>query len=587
MKQFFSTVFASMLGTLLAFFVGVLLTIGIVLVIVVSVDKDESAEVSEKSILRISLTQPINERTLDDPFSGMSFEGFSDKSQIGLNDILERIKAAKTDKNITGIYLDISTVSTGFATLEEIRNALIDFKTSNKFILAYGEVITKSGYYIASVADKVYLYPEGLLEFSGFSSEVMFIKGALEKLEIEPQIIKVGTFKSAVEPLFLDKMSDANRQQVTVYLNSLYNHYLTSISKSRKIHKDSLFAIANQLKVQDAELAVRYKLADATKYADEVQAELKKRSGLEPKQTLRLVNIENYTPEKPKNESKNKIAVIYAVGGIQSGEGDDETIGSDRIAEAIRKARTDEKIKAIVLRVNSPGGSALASDVIWREMVLAKEVKPVIVSMGDVAASGGYYIACAADKIYAQPNTITGSIGVFGVLPNAQKFFNNKLGITFDGVKTSEFADLGSINRPLTNGERLIIQNNVNNIYKDFTEKVANGRSMDVASVDSIGQGRVWSGTDALKIGLVDALGNINDAIAAAAAAAKIPDYKLVTYPALKDPLQELLAGFGSSARTWMLKQELGENYPYYQKAKQLMQLQGIQARMEYDVIIK
>lgn len=587
MKQFFKTVFASLIGTLLAFLIASLLFIGIIIALLASAGDEKPEEIADKSILKLNLGYEIPERTLKDPFADFNFSSFESKKQLGLNDILAAIKQAKTDPKITGIYMDISAVPAGFANLEEIRTALIDFKTSKKFILAYGEIITQSGYYIASVADKVYLYPQGLLEFRGFSSQVTFIKGALEKLEIEPQIIKVGTFKSAVEPLFLDKMSDANRKQVTVYMGSLYDHFLAEISKSRKINRDTLFAIANELKVQEGPDALKHKLVDGIKYYDEVQKELKHRSGIEAKQNLRMVDMQNYALNDEENSATDKIAVIYAAGSIESGEGDDETIGSDRISEAIRKARIDEKVKAIVLRINSPGGSALASDVIWREVVLAKEAKPLIVSMGNVAASGGYYIACAADKIFAQPNTITGSIGVFGVLPNAKKFFSNKLGVTFDGVKTGEYADLGSINRPLTEKERMIIQNNVNNTYKEFTEKVAKGRKMTPAQVDSIGQGRVWSGADALKIGLVDELGSIRDAITAAAAMAKVPNYKLVNYPALKDPLHELFNDIGSNARIWMMKQELGENYKYYRQLHQLMNIKGVQTRMEYELEIK
>lgn len=586
MKQFFKTVFASLLGTLLAFLVSFFIFLGIIIALIASAGDDEPETISEKSILRIDLGYAIPERTLKEPFSDFDFASFEDNKHLGLKEILAAIHQAKTDPKITGIYLPVSAIPAGFANLEEIRDALIDFKSSKKFIIAFGEVVTQSGYYIASVADKFYLYPEGLLEFRGLSSEVTFIKGALEKLEIEPQIIKVGTFKSAVEPLFLDKMSEANRKQVTVYLGSLYDHYLGEIASSRKIAKNSLFAIANKLQVQEPKQAVDLKLADGTRYYDEVQDELRTLSGIEAKKSLRWVNIADYALEAAADTADNKLAVIYANGDIESGEGDDESIGSDRIAEAIRKARNDEKVKAIVLRVNSPGGSALASDVIWREMVLAKEAKPVVVSMGNVAASGGYYIACAADKIFAQPNTITGSIGVFGVLPNAQKFFNNKLGITFDGVKTGEYADLGSINRPLTEQERAIIQNNVNNTYKNFIEKVAKGRKMTPAQVDSIGQGRVWSGTDALKIGLVDQLGSIQDAIDAAATMAKLNSYKTVNYPDLKDPLRELMSNFGSSARTWMIKQELGDQYRSYEQIKKVMKIKGVQARMEYDLDI-
>jgi protease-4 len=476
----------------------------------------------------------------------------------------------------------------GMATIEEIRGALVNFKKSGKFIIAYSEVYTQGAYYLASVADKVYLNPEGLLEFKGFSSQISFYKGALDKLDIEAQVIKVGTYKSAVEPFILDKMSDPNRLQVNSFLGSLYDHFLEKISESRKIPKDSLFAIANELKVQNAATAVKYHLADGLKYKDEIIDELKSRTKTDKKDDIKSISIEDYSSSINDSESsKDRIAVIYASGEITGGEGNDETIGSERISRAIRKARTDDKVKAVVLRVNSPGGSALASDVIWREVILTKKVKPVIVSMGDVAASGGYYISCAADSIFAEPNTITGSIGVFGIIPNLQKFFNNKLGITFDGVKTGKYSDLGSVTRPLTDTERLIIQQEVNRIYASFTKRVADGRKKSQTYVDSIGQGRVWSGAQALKNGLVDRLGTIDNAIASAAKMAKLKSYKLVTYPAQKEPLESLFESAGDQMQDHYTKMQLGEQYRYYRELKNALEFTGIQARMPYNISIK
>ncbi|HUH33895.1 MAG TPA: signal peptide peptidase SppA, partial [Daejeonella sp.] len=506
------------------------------------------------------------------------------------NDILANIRDAETNDNVKGIYLDVTSIPAGFASTEEIRNALIDFKKSKKFLISYSEVYSQNAYYLASVADKIYLNPEGLVDFRGLSSEITFLKGALEKLDIEAQVIKVGTYKSAVEPFILDKMSDANRQQVTSFMGSLYDHLLTQVSKSRNIAKDSLFSIANNARVRNAQDALNLKMVDGLKYKDQVLDELKSLTDVKPEKDIKSVSIADY-PIKQKDggsgSSSNRIALVYANGEITGGEGSDEVIGSDRISRAIRKARTDDKVKAVVLRINSPGGSALASDVIWREVVLTKKVKPIIVSMGDVAASGGYYIACAADSIYAQPNTITGSIGVFGIIPNMKNFFNNKLGITFDGVKTGQYADLGTVSRPLTASERQIIQNEVNKIYSDFTQKVATGRKKSQSYIDSIGQGRVWSGTEALNNGLVDKLGNIDDAIASAARKAKLKDYKIVEYPSQIDPLQSLFNDTGDKVRTYFTKRELGENYTYYQQVKSVLNLTGIQARMPYNISIK
>jgi protease-4 len=582
MKQFFKFLFASMLG-----FVLTIVLLFILLIAAVAIaGSDDKPEVSNNSVLHINLDYPIKERSKENPLAKFEFLGLKTQKTLGLNDILANIKSAENDDRIKGIYIDASSLTAGFATIEEIRNALLVFKKSGKFIIAYSEVYSKGAYYLASVADKVYLNPEGIIDFRGFSSQISFFKGALDKLEIEAQIIKVGTYKSAVEPFILDKMSDPNRKQVTSFLGSLYDHFLQNVAESRKISKDSLFSIADNAKVRNATDAVTFKLADGLKYKDQILEELKSRTGIEKKKDLNVISLEDYSSSDEPNTSDNRIAIVYASGEITGGEGNEETIGSERISRAIRKVRTDDKVKAVVIRINSPGGSALASDVIWREVVLTRKVKPVIVSMGDVAASGGYYIACAADSIYAEPNTITGSIGVFGIIPNMQKFFNNKLGVTFDGVKTGKFADLGSVNRPLTPVEKLIIQNEVNKIYSNFTLKVAEGRKKKQSYIDSIGQGRVWSGHEALKNGLVDKLGGINDAIVSASIKAKLKDFKVVEYPSQKDPLKSFLDQSGEDVQAHFVKQELGESYLYYKQLKSVLRATGIQARLPYDFII-
>ena len=589
MKEFFKFVFASMIGVILSFFAVFILFIIFISVMVASAGSDGKVEVSANSVMHISLDYPISERSDKNPFTDFNFMGFESKKTLGLKEILSGIEAAKSDDNIKGIYLDASSVSAGFATIEEIRNAMIDFRKSGKFIIAYSEVYTQGAYYLATAADKIYLNPEGMLDFRGLSSESLFFKGALDKLGIEAQIIKVGTYKSAVEPFILEKMSEPNREQVTSFLGSMYDHFLSKISESRKIPKATLFTIADNAKVRDPKDAVALKMVDGLLYKDQVLDNLKSRTGIDKKKDVKSVSIEDYAADESKDSStsSNKIAVIYANGEIISGEGNDETMGSERISRAIRKARTDDKVKAVVLRVNSPGGSALASDVMWREVVLTKKVKPVIVSMGDVAASGGYYIACAADSIFAQPNTITGSIGVFGIIPNMQKFFNDKLGITFDGVKTGRYADLGDVSRPLTEGERLIIQQEVNKIYNTFTKKVADGRKKSQAYVDSIGQGRVWSGTEALKNGLVDRLGDIDDAIASAAKKAKLKDYKIVSYPTQVDPFKSLFSNSADKVRLYFVQKELGDNFTYYEQLKSALKVSGVQARMPYNITVR
>ncbi|TKC08905.1 signal peptide peptidase SppA [Pedobacter frigoris] len=587
MREFFKYVFATVVGIVISTVLLFALFFIVVIGLVSSLENDKTALVSSNSVLFMNLDQAIMERTPDDTFA--KFLGSEGEKSIGFNDIIKSLKKAKTDDKIKCIYLNVTSPNAGFATMREVRNALLDFKTSGKKIIAYSEVYTQGAYYLASAADKVYLNPEGALEFKGLSSQLMFFKGALDKLGIEAQIIRVGTYKSAVEPFINDKMSDKNREQVTAYVYGLYNTFLDGIAQSRKISKDSLHHIADDYKIQQPKDALAYKMVDGLRYKDEILNELKSLSGIDQKKNLKTVTINDYAQNvaADKNPSGDKIAVIFANGDINGGEGSDNTIGSERLSRTIRKARLDNSIKAIVLRVNSPGGSALASDVIWREIVLAKKVKPVIASFGDVAASGGYYIACAADSIFVQPNTITGSIGVFGVIPNFQNLLNNKLGITFDGVKTGKYADIMSTNRPLTPGERLIIQNDVNRVYDSFITRVADGRKKSKAFIDSIGGGRVWVGTDAVKIGLADRTGSFNDAIVAAAKKAKVKDYKIVEYPEIIDPIKSFMETGTDKVRTYFAKQELGENYHIYEQMKSAIAKSGVQARMPFEIKVQ
>jgi protease-4 len=585
MKQFFKFVFASMLAIIILSVLFVL-----IIVAIAASSGDKTVYVEPGSILQVSFNIPVTERTPDDPLARL---GITDPKAIGLDDVLADIAKAKADKHIKGIFLDESAFTPAQATSEEIRNALIDFKTSGKFVIAYSEIYEQSFYYLASVADKVYINPKGIFLFHGFSQQITFLKGALDKLGIEAQIIKVGTYKSAVEPFFLTKMSAANKLQVNSYLGSMYDHFLTGISESRHISKDSLFEIADNLKIRFPEDALKYHLVDGMKYKDEVLDELKQRTGVEYKRDIKTVSLLDYTkavPEtdkKEKNESKNQIAVIYASGDIIGGDGDDNSIGSERVSKALRDARLNDNIKAVVFRVNSPGGSSLASDVIWREVMLTKKAKPIIVSMGDYAASGGYYISCAADSIFAEPNTLTGSIGIFAVLPNMQKFFNDKLGITFDGVKTGKYADLGDISRPLTPEERNILQSEVDHGYDDFTKAVASGRHKTQEYINSIGQGRVWTGEQAIKIGLVDRLGNISDAVKSAAKMAGIKNYTLMPYPEQKNIFSKFGMDMSDQMKVRAIKSELGENYKYYEQIKGATQMMRIpQARLPYTISI-
>jgi len=588
MREFFKYLFASMLGFFLSIVIVFVICFVVVVGLISSIDSDKTVVVSNNSVLFLNLDQAITERTPKNPFGNLPIVGGEEKDGIGLNDFLKAVQKAKTDDNIKCIYLNVSSPNAGFATLREVRNALIDFKKSHKKIIAYSEVYTQGAYYLASVADKVYLNPEGALEFKGFSSELTFFKGTLEKVGVEMQVIRVGNYKSAVEPFILDKMSDYNRKQVTAYVGGLYNTFLTDIAQSRNIQKDSLYNIADDYKVRQPQDAVNFKMIDALKYKDQILEELKGLSGRTRGENIRSVTINDYAKNNTDTgEGKDKVAVIYANGEISGGEGSDNQIGSERISRAIRKARLDDNIKAVVLRVNSPGGSALASDVIWREIVLTRKEKPVIASFGDVAASGGYYIGCAADSIFVQPNTITGSIGVFGIIPNFQNLMTNKLGITFDGVKTGKYADIMATNRPMTAGERFIIQNELNRIYSGFVSRVADGRKKSKAYIDSIGGGHVWIGTDAVQIGLADRIGSFNDAIKAAAKKAKLKNYKVVEYPDVIDPWKSLMDEGTDRIKTYYTKQELGDNYMLYQQVKKVIASSGIQARMPFEAVIK
>jgi protease-4 len=589
MREFFKYVFATVVGFIISIFFFFIFCIIIIAAMVSSFGEDKKVEITENSVLYLNLDQAIMERTPIKRFGNLPIIGSIADKAIGFNDIIKALKQAKTDDHIKCVYLNVSAPVAGKATLKEVRDALIDFRKSNKQVVAYSEMYNQNAYYLASAASKVYLNPEGSLEFKGFDSQLMFFKGALEKLGVEAQIIRVGNYKSAVEPFINDKMSDYNRQQVTAYVGGLYNVFLDGIASSRKISRDSLFAYADSYRIQRAEDALKYKLVDGLKYKDELIAELKTLTGKPKAKTLNTITINDYAEDvAPENAgSDDKIAVIYANGDIVGGEGSDESIGSEKISREIRKARQDSSVKAIVLRVNSGGGSALASDVMWREIILSKKVKPVIASFGDVAASGGYYIACAADSIFVQPNTITGSIGVFGIIPNFQNLLNNKLGITFDGVKIGKYADIMSTTRPLTPGERLIIQRDVNHVYATFISRVADGRKRTSEYVNSIAGGHVWVGTDAVRIGLADRLGSFQDAIVAAGKKAKLKNYRVVEYPAKAEPFQNLLSDSKDNVRTYFAKQELGDSYLIYEQMKKAIKNSGMQARLPYEIHIQ
>ncbi|GAA3970380.1 signal peptide peptidase SppA [Hymenobacter antarcticus] len=589
MGQFFKYVLATIVGLLAFSFLGFLILAGIIGAAKSAGDRKETAA---NSVLELKLNEPLTERGRDSRFS---FGG--NNSATGLVNLKEAIGRAKGDSEIKGILLNLELVQGGMASLEEVRDALLDFKKSGKFVVAYHEVCSEKSFYLSSVADEIYLHPQGTLEFNGLSSEVLFYKRLFDKAGIEPYIFRVGSFKSAVEPFFRESFSDSARYQTVSFLNSINGYMIGQVAKTRGIAPARLKVISDSMLVHNAPDALRLKLVTKLGYFDEVQDYMRGKLGLAKDKKPSLISLGNYTDdkeldEKEGNTSGNRIAVIYAEGDIVTGKGSDDNIGSTKFAEAIRKARLDKKVKAVVLRINSPGGSSLASDIIYREVVLTKKVKPIIASMSDVAASGGYYIAMACDTIVAHPNTITGSIGVFGVLPNIQKLLSDKLGITVDRVTTGKFSDLPTITRPLSDFEKRNLQREVDNIYADFTTKAAKGRHMPVERLRRLASGRVWSGLEAKSNGLVDVLGDYQDAlkIAAARARLKADDYEVQRLPRRKSELENFFAMFGGGdkeeVKAQALKTELGPLYPAYAQYQLLMQMRGVQARLPYELEI-
>jgi len=506
MKSFLKIVLASFVGVLIA---GSLFFIIMVSAVGSAVSKsNKPVEINDNSILHLKLNYEIKDRGVQFPLENFDFNTFEMQPTLGLYDILENIKKAANDPKIKGIYLDLTTMQTGIASVEEIRSALQSFKSSNKFVIAHADYYTFKTYYLASVADKVFLTPTGIVDFKGLSAQVLYFENALEKLGIETTVFRHGKYKSALEPFMQDEMSEANREQLTAYLETTWHHNLEKIAESRSLAVDKLDYLANNLKIANTQACINENLVDSLFYPDQLINYLKDLTGTSPDKDLNAVAMTKYN-KTPKNYegkglAKDKIALVFAEGDIMPGEGDENTIGADKLSRALRKARTDSTIKAIVLRVNSPGGSALASEIILREVKLAKQVKPVIVSMGSMAASGGYYIACMADTIIANTTTLTGSIGVFGALINIQEFMNDKAGINIEVVNTNDHADLFSPFRKMDETERMVISNTIDTIYHQFLTHVSNGRNMTIEQVDDIAQGRIWSGKDAFDVQLTD-----------------------------------------------------------------------------------
>lgn len=551
--------------------------------------KSKTSETPKNSVLQIKLNYPIVEQQQDDFYPNLDFlSGFANSKSLGLNKIKAALKNAKTDENIKGIFLEVSAPMAGLAELKEIRDAILDFKKSGKFIIAHSNLYSPGAYYLATAADKIYITPTGMLIWKGFSAQVMYYKDLLKKLEITPEIVRHGKFKSAVEPYLLDSMSNENRVQLQAYIDNVWKHYVAEIAEARDLDISSLNNYADKLTINSTKKAVSLGFIDAEKFRNDVVDEISGLIGLTKDKKLKLISLSKYIKNTNKQEiitsknNKKKIAIIYAEGDIITGKSKDKSMGAETISEAIQKAANDKTVRAIVFRVNSPGGSALASEVILHEIELAKAKKPIIVSMGKYAASGGYYISCLADKIYAEPYTLTGSIGVFGMYFNVQKLINNKLGVKVSVVKTNDYSDFGNIFRQMTPTERKYITFQIEDIYDQFITHVAAGRNLKKEFVDSIGQGRIWVADDALKLGLIDKIGGIDDAIAEAASEAKIDNYKIIEYPKVKNFMEKFMEQYQVN----MMQQKLGYLYETYENIQQLQNMRGIQARFVYDIDI-
>ena len=591
MKNFLKYTLASVVGVFIAGFLGFSFLIAS-LSTMSSVFENPVPSVKDKSILVLKLDQSIVERTKKDPFRVLRYIKFYSYEEIGLNDILDDIKKAKDDEKIRGIYLNPVDLNCGYATIEEIRNALIDFKKSGKFVYGYGEAFSQKAYYLVSVADKIIMNPQGMLELKGLSASMRFYKGAMEKLGVDMQVIRHGKFKAAMEPFMREDMSKENKLQTSTYLNSIWNQILNGISKSRNISLDKLNEIADGVTTfRTTDYLKKEGLIDTVMYKDQVISYLKKKVRIEDDGDLRTIGLSKYSDVPAKTDgrglAKEKVAVIYASGEISiASAGSSENIDYEDLSRTIREVRKDTSINAIVLRINSPGGSAYGSAVIWREVKLAAEEKPFIVSMGDYAASGGYYIAAAADTIMADYTTITGSIGIFGAVPNAQKLIKDKMRITEDWVNTNKNSNFLSVTRPMTKFEKDYFQRYIEIGYDTFISRVAEGRNMTKAQVDSIGQGRVWSSENAMKNGLIDLYGGIGDAVKLAAKNAGLKRYRIVNFPKIKNPVEQFLNEFYGNVSFEILKSKIGSQFKLYEEMNRLSQMKGLYARMPFDLEI-
>ena len=587
MKQAFATVVGILIFTVAMGIIGVISILGMV------ASTDATPKVKDNSVLVLDLNGVMQERSEDD-FYGFLTGG--EMSSLGLDDLTEAVEKAKADDNVKGIYIEAGMFAPdGPASVQALRDKLVDFKKSGKWIVAYGDQYTQSAYWLCSVADKVIVNPEGMLDWHGLCTETMYFKDLMAKFGVKMQIAKVGKFKSAVEPFFADKMSDANREQISVYLNGIWGNVVKDVAQSRKLDAKTLNAYADSLVTfASADELLKMKLVDQVAYYDEVRADIKKRLDLDEDDNISQVSVKQMCAQPNKNKADDRIAVYYAYGDIvsdtQGGMSEGASICSANMVPDLEALMNDDDVKAVVLRVNSPGGSAYASEQIWRAVTRLKAKKPVVVSMGTYAASGGYYISCAANYIYAEPTTLTGSIGIFGMFPDVSGLLTDKLGLKFDQVKTNKYSNFGTSSRPFTEEEMTYLTNMVDRGYKTFTKRVSDGRKIPVERVYEIAEGRVWLGQDALKIKLVDGIGGIDQAVAKAAELAKVKEYRTRAYPAKADMIESLLNRASSEGGNYLdgkLRATLGEYYAPFMFLKQLDRHDAIQARMPVNVVIK
>ena len=598
MKSFLKYLLATIVGVIIVntFMLIICMVMFISSISLISFTSNRSVTLKDNSILKISFKDPIPDRASENPLQNLNIMTLSVNKQMGLNNILKYIDQAGKDNRIKGIYLDLTEIQSNFgalATIDEIRTALLKFKESGKFIYSYSNLgYDQKSYYLATVADSVFVNPETPLLLTGMAANISFYKDLLKKIGVEPEVIRVGKFKSAVEPYIQDHMSDANREQVQTYLSSLWGNIIKGISESRNISIEKITRLTNDFQIYPTEEFVKEGFFDGTLYEYEMLGKLNAACGISDSTQLSMITLEKYqgAAHLPLNLATDKVAVIYAQGEI--GFQQSPTAIGPELAQTIRKAREDKNIKAIVLRVNSPGGSALTSDIIWKEVQLAAREKPLIASMGNVAASGGYYISCAADTIVAEPTTLTGSIGIFGLMFSGEKLIKDKLGISSDVVKTNDHSDFGGgyplpipiSNRPLTAYERNVMQNYINRGYDSFLDRVSQGRHMTKEEVNEIAQGRVWTGEDALVIGLVDVLGGLEDAIQLAVAKAGLTEYQITELPAERNTFEEILSNLTETVKAKIVKAELGEFYDTYRSQKELLKINGMVARIPYDI---